>query len=390
MKLHHIAINNLRRRKSKALFLLAGLVLGVGSIVALITVLKTLEENITHTMEEYGANILITPRSEGISLTYAGLSLGGVEFEHQELLHEDLSKIKTIENAANIRAVGPKLFGVVENEGGKAVIAGVDHAAEFHLKPWWEVTGDRPSAANEILAGSDAAAALGLSAGEDVVLGNERFVVAGVLHVTGSQDDGLLFLPMASAQRLLGREGRIDMAEVAAHCANCPIEEIVAQLTGALPSAKVVAVQQVVQGRMQALEGLKRISLAIAGIVLLVGALVVFVTMMASVSERTREIGIFSAIGFRRSHIMRIILLEAALVSLAAGIIGYALGLAGSSGLRHLLAEGAQGHQGHGMGLDFTMLGLALGMALSVGLLASIMPAAKAARMDPCNALRTL
>ncbi len=81
MKLHDIAFNNLRRRKGKVFFLVMGLLVGVASVVALLTTTSTLEEDIAHKMDEFGANILITPRSEGLSLTYGGLSLGGLSFD---------------------------------------------------------------------------------------------------------------------------------------------------------------------------------------------------------------------------------------------------------------------------------------------------------------------
>ena len=96
MKLHDIAVNNLRRRKGKVFFLVAGLLVGVASVVALLTTTRILEEDIAHKMDEFGANILVTPRSEGLSLTYGGLSLGGLSFDLKEISHEDVEKIKTI------------------------------------------------------------------------------------------------------------------------------------------------------------------------------------------------------------------------------------------------------------------------------------------------------
>ena len=85
-----------------------------------------------------------------------------------------------------------------------------------------------------------------------------------------------------------------------------PVREIVKQISAKIPTARGSAVQQVVQGRMDMLRTLRKFSIGVSVAVLFVGSLVVFVTMMASVNERTREIGLFSAIGFRRSHIMRI------------------------------------------------------------------------------------
>ncbi len=105
------------------------------------------------------------------------------------------------------------------------------------------------------------------------------------------------------------------MAEVAALCKDCPIEAMVKQISDALPGAKVMAIQQVVKSRMETLAQFKKFSYGISGIILLIGSLVVLVTMMGSVRERTDEIGIFRAIGFRKGHIMKIVFMEAAIVS---------------------------------------------------------------------------
>ncbi len=73
---------------------------------------------------------------------------------------------------------------------------------------------------------------------------------------------------------------------------------------------KVTAIKQTLQTKMEALDHFKKFSIGISAIVLLIGALIVFTNMMASVNERKREIGIFRAIGFRKSHVMRIIFLN--------------------------------------------------------------------------------
>jgi len=385
MKLHDIAFNNLRRRKAKVFFLVVGLMVGVAAIVALMTTTRLLSEDIAHKMEEFGANIVITPRSEGLSLTYGGLSLGGVSFDRKEISETDLAKIKTIKNAANIRIVSPKVFGVFEKEGQKALVLGVDFPSELSLKKWWKVSGKKPDSDGEILVGLDTAERLGVKAGSEVEIKGKTFKVAGVLNRTGSQDDGLIFMDLPVAQKLFGKEGKVGMVEVAALCQNCPITEIVSQISGKIPTAKVTAIQQVVKGRMQILKSFRKLSLGISALVLLVGSMVVFVTMMASVNERTREIGIFSAIGFRRSHIMRIVLLEAFVVSLIAGVVGYVAGIGVTRVLLSFLTEKVSHFT-----LDPTVAGGAVFLAVVIGLLASLYPATAASRMDPSEALRTL
>jgi len=362
-----------------------GLLVGVASVVALMTTTQILQEDIAHKMDEFGANILLTPRSEGLSLTYGGLSLGGLSFDVKEISQEDVDKIKTIENAANIRIVSPKVFGVFENNGHKALVVGVDFASEFDLKKWWQVNGEEPSGGVEVLLGKDAADKFQVHPGSPLEIQGQTFRVAGVLEPTGSQDDSLVFMSLPVSQRIFGKEGKVGMVEVAALCKNCPISDIVKQIGDKIPSAKVTAVQQVVAGRMDTLQNFRKFSLGISGLVLLVGSMVVFVTMMGSVTERTREIGIFSAIGFRRGHIMRIILLEAAVVSFIAGIMGYLSGIGVTRVLLTFLAE-SMPH----FSLDPLVAVGAVFLALILGLLASLYPALAASRMDPSEALRTL
>ncbi|MBI5571259.1 MAG: ABC transporter permease [Desulfomonile tiedjei] len=385
MKLHDIAINNLRRRKGKLVFLVIGLMVGVASVVALVTTVRTLQEDIAHKMEEFGANIIITPRSEGLSLAYGGLSLGGLSFDVREISQDDVAKIKTIANSANIRIVSPKVFGVYESPEHKAMVVGVDFNEELVLKKWWKVNGKDPSYENDLLVGHDAAERLGLKIGAPLDIKGERFKVAGILEATGSQDDSLLFMWLPKTQELFEKQGKVGMVEVAALCKNCPISEIVSQIGEKMPSAKVTAVQQVVAGRMDALHSFERFSLGISALVLLVGSMVVFVTMMASVNERTREIGIFSAIGFRRSHIMKIILLEASVVSLMAGVAGYLVGILTTRVLLSVMTD-----QVPHFSLDPLVAVGAIFLAVVIGLAASFYPATAASRMDPSEALRTL
>ncbi len=385
MNLKDIALLNLRRRKAKAGFVLAGLGIGVATMVALISLTQALQQEIGHKLEKYGANILVTPRTERLSLSYEGMSLGGFSFQTREIPQEHVARIRTIKNSANVAAVGPMVLGAVQVGGHHALLAGVDFAATDLLKPWWRVRGKKPGP-GQVMLGSEAARLLGRRTGDALRLKGRQLMVSGVLEPTGSQDDGLIFTPLAQAQEMLGKRGLVSMVEVAALCKNCPVEAMVAQIGRKLPEAKVVAIQSVVRGRMQALDQFRRFSLGVTALVALVGSLVVLVTMMGSVKERTVEIGIFRAIGFRRSHVMRVVLLEAALLSLAAGVAGWALGVAAGRLALPWLSQGGDAR----LALDPWLAGGALAMAVLVGVLASLYPALSASRMDPARALRTL
>ncbi|MBT1071291.1 ABC transporter permease [Pelotalea chapellei] len=386
MKLHTISINNLKRRKAKMAFLTIGLMVGIATIVILMTLTSSMSRDIEHKMEEFGANILITPQSNGLSMNYGGIGLGGVTFDQREIREEDLAAIKTIANNKNISAIAPKVLGGIQIGKHDVLLVGVHFDSELKMKQWWRIFGEAPATDNQLLLGSDASKVLNVSSGDTLQIKGETFKVSGVLEQTGSQDDALVFASLKKAQDLLGKQGRITLAEVAALCSGCPISDMVTQIAEKLPDAKVSAIQQVVEGRLKTLDQFKRFSYAMAGVVVFIGSLIVFVTMMGSVNERTTEIGVFRAIGFRKKHIMRIILFEAALVSLLAGCLGYLIGMGGAALALPLMAESKNAH----VAWDATVAGGSVGLALLLGLLASLYPALHASKMDPTEALRAL
>jgi len=365
--------------------MIVGLVISVSTVVALLNYVEAMTHTINHNLEKYGANILIVPKTESLALSYGGLSLGGVSFEMEEIREDQLARIGTIKNAANIAALGPVVLGAVQVREHKALLAGLDFKTVYILKPWWNITGRVPEE-QEALFGSKVATVLGLKTGDAVAIKGRDLKVSGILNPTGSQDDDLIFVTLKTAQALLDKQGRISMIELAALCKACPIEEMVKQISEVLPGADVMAIQQVVKGRMETLNQFKKLSYGVSSVVLLVGALLVLVTMMSSVRERTAEIGIFRAIGFRRSHVIRIIYLEASILSGLAGLLGYFVGLGATKLALMLFTDG----MGTAVPIEFWMPVGAVTLAATIGLLASTYPAFMAARLDPSEALRML
>ena len=428
MRISTIAWANLRRRKSRAALLVAGIAIGIATAVALLTLSRSISEEIGLQLDQFGANIVVVPKSDQLALDYGGVAVAAASFDVGELNDEDARRIREIPYANRLAVVAPKLLGAAEVGGRKVVVAGVDFESEYALKRWWRVVGHKPAGASELLVGHDAAQALGLiehvsedasqpvsptspntvdvssrgtmSAAEHTAhmnraeqhfkvtrdrlnLHGREFRVAGVLTPTGGREDALVFGRLEEVQSLLNRPGRLSLVEVSALCKDCPVEDIVGQIAQKLPAAKVSALQQAVRARAETVERLTRFGAAVSAVVLLIAALLIFTTTTGAVVERTKEIGVMRAVGFRRAHIVKEMMLEVLAVSLLGGALGWAAGAAASWALMPYFSQTGQAFE-----IDLSLAALALFAALAVGALSSLYPTLRASRLDPSEAVR--
>ena len=385
MRLENIVLHNLKRRKGRAIFLVIGLLIGVATVVTLLSLTDALSQRAQSELENFGANIIITPRSDQLALSYGGIQLGGVSLVAEEIAQSSLVNIDSIPNRRNIATIAPKVLGAIDVEGQRVMMMGVDPAAEFKLKRWWSIIGRPVQQGQELVVGDAVARRFNLKMGDTLKVAGQDYTVVGLLAKTGSQDDQLVIAPLSVAQAALGKPNTVSMVEIAALCHDCPVSDMVSQLQQVLPGVDVQAVQQVVKTRMHALDQFRLFAWGVAVTVVIIGALLVFVTMMGAISERTREIGIFRAIGYRRRHVLHLVLMEAAIVSVLAGVLGYLTGVVATLAALPMLDGGKASWQ-----WDPALAVAAVVAAVIVGLLASLQPALRASRLEPSEALRAL
>jgi putative ABC transport system permease protein len=384
MQLYHIAINNLRRRKAKMFFVLLGLVIGIATVVSVYGVVETMKTEMTRQVAAFGANVVITPDAGELTFSYGGITLPEVMFDVERLTMDDVAAIENVTSRAMVRAVAPKLLGlaVVEN-GQNLIVVGAELQQEFLVKPWLGLPELLVLKDNEILVGSTLAAGLGVMEGDLLNLSGQEFRVFAMLKDSGSSEDEQVLMNLGAAQALLGRPHEVTVIELAADYTLGSEDALIAQLREVLPNAEVTSLRQEALRRDELLTRLVRFGMSVSVLILFVGMLVVGLTMSGAVRERTREIGVFRAIGFRKSHVTKIILMEGVIVSVLGGIFGYVAGMVAARYAGPLLA---------GMEIKvpwrFDLLALAVILAVVIGLAASIVPARQAARLDPAEALR--
>jgi len=383
MNIRTLAWKNLRRRRSRALFTGLGIFLGIGTFVALSSLTSQMEGAVQDKLDRYGANILVTPRADDVSLGFGNIALGGTQVARARLSTDDRVRIESIPMKDRLARVVPYFLHAADASGRSLVWMGLPAADLDVARPWWRVHGSLPGNAGEVLLGSEAARSLDKGPGGTVTSGRSTFRVAGVLAPTGEKEDGMVIGEIRSVQELAGSPKGVTYIEVAAHCKDCPVDEIVAEISGAVPGAKVTAIRQVVESRREAVDQFRRLGIGVTAIVMAIAGFSVFVTVMGNVQERTREIGVLRAVGFRRKEILSLLFWETGWISLLSSASGVAAGV-----LASWLAAPLFGIEQAKVLPGMAAIGLAVGMAL--GILGSIPPARKAAALSPTEAIRSL
>lgn len=399
MSLTRIALANLWVRRTKMLLLALGVLVAMATVTALWAITVAMRVGLVERFAEAGQRIVISPPAEEVNISYNGVAVAGeVAYQQTSLPRGVLAQVRDLATREPINVIAPRLLAGTMVAGKPGLLAGVDMNAERALQPYWQVRGEWPQP-GQVLLGALVAAQAGLEPGDRVSLEGRDFPVAGVLAETGGEEDRVVFLDLSTTEEILNQQGLLSMLELAVPAGGAetgknpdgagarqePAAKVTEELRQIIPQASITPVKGAREARREVVDRFAGFSRLISVVVLVIGLLIVLTTMMGSVNERTREIGIFRAIGFRRWHVMRVILTEAGLVSLLGGAGGYLLGMMVATFSTPFLAQvkvtvAWQPLQG----------GVVIGLALAVGLLAGFYPAWRASRLDPVEALRLL
>ncbi|MDY0351912.1 MAG: ABC transporter permease [Desulfobulbaceae bacterium] len=387
MNILTIPLRNTWRKPSRTLLLLLVFTLGVMSIVALYQVSLVIGDSMEKKLSTYGANILVAPKNETLSVRYGGLHLGDMLYEVQPLSETDtVAAVRSIELKERISSVAPKLVTTTRIGETPVAVVGVRWDDELPIKSYWVPEGRFPTAADEIVAGSRAAEKFGLAPGDAVTLLGRSFTVAAVLHPTGGDDDDVLLADLEAVQAATGRPDEVSFLEVAALCHGCPIDDIVAQMRGMLPGADIKALSNVVNQRMASIHFVQRLVLSISLVILVTAATMVGLSMLSAVNERKKDIGLLRSLGYSKGRVFFIFCVEAGIIGILAGLLGYFSGYGASFKALSLLAmaEGARPL------FDLNHLLLTCAAIGTVTVAAAAYPAWKGAGVEPSRALMAL
>ena len=396
MKLYQVVVKDVIRRRRRVLYAALGVVIGTATVVGILTVARAGEARIYSQLEKYGPNLAVIPAINNLDMKLGDVSLGMLAVGDNYVSEEKLPRIREItdgairkalkiEDEGDIATIAPKLYINTKIKDISVMVVGVKPEEEINIKTWWKIReGKYLEGKDQTLLGAVAAEILKLKVGDNIELNGSTLKVAGILEETGSNDDYQVFVPIETLQTAFDREGLVSSVDIRALCNACPVETIADSINKDVPGVRAVAVKQIAATEMGMMEKMSKFMLTLAGITLAVGLFGVVNTMMASVNERIKDIGIMRAVGASRSQIVKAFIYEAIIIGIIGGILGYVAGT--------LLAyiAGPLVFEGTSVAYVPQYFVLALVLAIAVAVVATVYPAFRATQIKVADSFRSL
>lgn len=386
MQAFNMAWESIRSNKMRSFLTMLGMIIGVASVITLVSLMQGAISFSTDQFVDMGSNqitITITPQSQGVYL------------KEQEL-KEFANKYSNLFNSMSPQVTGTFTVRTSEEKQENKSITGVNEnflsISRHKMKKGRFINyTDTINRSKVCVIGSyiEKAYFNGNAIGQKIKLGTDSYEVVGILKEkydsTKDSTDDCLYAPYTTLAKALF-QGRINT-----YILDSPNEETVKQ--GKLKiedflfrkfhdddNYQIFSLGEMLEMMEESTTMMQNILVGIAGISLLVAGIGIMNIMLVSVTERTREIGIRKSLGARKKDIMRQFVLEAGLLSTLGGVLGIILGGTATAKLGSLIGINATPSLGAVL--------MASGISAGIGILFGYLPANKAAKLNPIDALR--
>lgn len=391
MKLFILAYKNLKRKRIRSFLTIGGVAIAVAVLVSLLGFNVGYQKALTSDIDKMGYQILIT--AKGCPYEAATLMLkggGGLRYMEQEVYTR-------IINDSRIDKVTPQLVYTAYDperqagQGGFAMYMGIAKSY-LELKPWTEFNSGgwfSSDQAEEVIIGYEAAEIEQRKVGDKIFIPgiNKILTVKGIFERTGTQDDGIIFLPLKTAQELFDLPGKLTGIGIKLKDINL-LAEFEEDLYNE-PGIQVVSMAQVRGTILNLISSARVLVNSVALISIFIAIIGVVNTILMSVFERTQEIGVMKAIGASSLDIFQIIWIETTLICTLGGISGSLLAVLGGNLIEQIIKRVLPyAPSGKLILITPQLLLVSLVGAIILGLISGIYPALRAASMRPIEAIR--
>ena len=386
-----VAYKNVGRKRIRTALTVGGVAIAVAVLVSLMGFDRGYQKSLTSNIDKMGYQLLVT--AKGCPYEAATMMLkggGGLRYMEQNIYDK-------IQSDPRIDKITPQLVSTVydpqrlEGQGGFTMYMGITDSY-LELKPWSELKSGgwfSSDTAQEVIMGYEAAEVEQRLIGDKIFIpGIEKILtVVGIFERAGTQDDGIIFLPLKTAQQIFSLPNKLtgvgiklrDIAQI-----NQFEEDLYNE-----PGIQIISMAQVRGTILNLISSAKVMANSVAVIAICIALIGVVNTILMSVFERTQEIGVMKAIGASRIDIFKLIWTETVLVCVFGGVLGNVLALLGSGlvegGIKMVLPYAPSGQL---VSINPDLLVGAFVGAIILGIVAGIYPAWRASSMVPVEAIR--
>lgn len=396
----HEAWLSISGNKMRSFLTVLGIVIGIMAVVIMVAVGETVQQSITDQFSSLGTNTIMIRAGAAQS---AGVRSGN----RMTLTLDDVTQVAQLPDVAAATPMENSAAQVVYgNKNWSTSMVGVypEYATvqniEMEYGSFFEMSAVRNASTYAVI-GPETASQLGMPknpVGEVIRVRNTPLTVVGVMRAKGdsgmgSQDDMIIVPITTLKKRIVGSRFPNSVQSISVKLyADADNNIVTEQLTSLLRARhklkdsdeddfQITDMKQVLE-TMETVTGyLTLLLIAIAAVSLLVGSIGIMNMMLVAVVERTREIGIRKAIGARQHTIVIQFLSESILISLIGSMFGLILGVGLSQGVGRLVLH-------YNVPFSIWPVVVSISVAIVVGLVSGVMPAVKAARLNPIDSLR--
>jgi len=370
-----VAFKNILRTKTRTGLTAFGVLIGITAIVALGSISEGINAMINEELQFLGGTIIVTSKEAG------GIMMG---FGGSEITSEQLNELESFSGVKQVIPLSFVVGEIVPMQGPEYVIVGVDpDQQEFYVGKGIELDAGRElESDNEfsVLLSYQYAEDNNLEVGDTIEFEEEDFEVVGVLGPGVADQDNLIVMPLGAMMEVYDLDSYGAAYVVPDDVGK--VESLAEEIEDDFDDLGAQTQAEIANQASQIVDTIRIFTLGIGGISAVVGGLGLMNTMIMSIMERKREIGIMKAVGATNRCILTQVLLESVIITLIGGVSGIILGALGSYSLRFV---------SEGLASATVTPQLALGsllFATFLGLFGGFYPAWKAAKLDPIEAIR--